>query len=617
MSKRVLAHEIDDIAKGIFNYKKPKNWVINEFNNDYGIDYHVEVFDDNGKSTSIVFYVQLKGQESIEINNDKIKFVFKTERLKDYFTKHSLPVFLMLVDTEKENIYWLFLQKYINEFLNEKHPKWITQKTVTIDIPIENLFLNNAKQIEKIAEKGIKYCSLLVNGPHTWDIKCKVCKATKDWDKQEDIIKKEYKELYNNELNLYANFHQSGNLEKSLKGFQSIFNKTKNEKENIFEHLTALIGKISHYPIATHKDKLKIIKDSSYGYKKAKKHNIRKYAIFFKAICLESHYYNYKIAIMARNDYNSTIPKKFKSHIDELLELIQSEDYEKLLIVSQEYNKCLNESFDLKEYVISIELLFKQIKMHIFSYMNEVIKFGKKETKPLKNQINSSLDLAHSMIEKMGLEIYYLTYLDIKSQALFYQDNLEYKNTLDELEKLASKEKSYFYENRAKDWKRVFSKNPIYTESINSKKDGNIDDLTDEEIDNYYRESAEKLGYDLDNKDDSASTVVNIGLKDRNPERVLKNCSNLELTFGPGGIPSKELKLPSAGGKFLFCKYGEGTFGADLDFLYGSFEECCKNCKYKNPMPDDWNWSYKWQEDRDKNKSKEFKKFIKDISKIF
>lgn len=292
MSKRVLAHEIDDLAKSIFIYKKPNNWVVNEIHNDYGIDYQVEVFDSDGESTSIIFYVQLKGQESINIDNNKIKFVFKTERLKDYVTKNVLPVFLILVDVTNKKIFWLFLQKYVNEILNENKPNWVNQKNVTIYLPKNNIFVKDIKIIEKTAENGIKYCNHLINGLPSWELRCTVERAVHDLKNKENMADNDLKTAFHNKLNLAMDYLNTNDKKGSHKHLKSTYQKTKGDKDLFEENLSSLEGLISLVDPKTDEDRDKIIELSKEGIEIAQNNKDKRFECLFIARCLESTYYS-------------------------------------------------------------------------------------------------------------------------------------------------------------------------------------------------------------------------------------------------------------------------------------------------------------------------------------
>lgn len=112
--------------------------------------------------------------------------------------------------------------------------------------------------------------------------------------------------------------------------------------------------------------------------------------------------------------------------------------------------------------------------------------------------------------------------------------------------------------------------------------------------------------------------IIKQGLKDYNPERVIKDCEYL-LVFPSSaqGIPARMLGLPSAAMKWVHCiKKGHAMGGWDLDSIYKSpieefgFEnQYCRNCEHKNPRPIDWHWNSKWQ-------NEEIQKHKEIISKI-
>ena len=87
--KRPKQHKIDSRAQKIFLSNCPDNWSTSELSNDYGIDYFVQVFedDDAGESTKISFIIQLKGTENYNQTDNYVKFPMKVDTLKYYFNK--------------------------------------------------------------------------------------------------------------------------------------------------------------------------------------------------------------------------------------------------------------------------------------------------------------------------------------------------------------------------------------------------------------------------------------------------------------------------------------------------------------------------------------------------
>lgn len=64
MPKRTRSHRLEDISVVEFNRLLPDEWVCRTKDKDYGVDLEVEIFDKDGNSTGLLFYVQLKATDS-------------------------------------------------------------------------------------------------------------------------------------------------------------------------------------------------------------------------------------------------------------------------------------------------------------------------------------------------------------------------------------------------------------------------------------------------------------------------------------------------------------------------------------------------------------------------
>lgn len=150
------------ILKDIF----PDEWAVREYTPDYGIDLDVELFDNLGNKVYVTrgehVLFQVKGTE--ELNKKTIKLYLQTnvektykEDKKKYCTMEvvqysidtallstvermgsAVPVLLCVVDTIRRDAYCVCLNDYIEKVLIPENPEYHNQKTVTINIPIEN-----------------------------------------------------------------------------------------------------------------------------------------------------------------------------------------------------------------------------------------------------------------------------------------------------------------------------------------------------------------------------------------------------------------------------------------------------------------------------------------------
>lgn len=81
MPKRTRSHRLEDISVVEFQRLLPDEWVCRSKDKDYGVDLEVEIFDDDGNSTGLLFYVQLKAtdkeeaERSVSMKLDRLNYL--------------------------------------------------------------------------------------------------------------------------------------------------------------------------------------------------------------------------------------------------------------------------------------------------------------------------------------------------------------------------------------------------------------------------------------------------------------------------------------------------------------------------------------------------------------
>jgi len=610
--KRPKSHQIDTEAQRIFNSSCPTNWVIRNQHPDYGIDYDIEVFQDE-KPLGIWFKVQLKGKETIRETEDFIKIPFETNKIQYYLSSVPLPVFLFVVLTKKKEVYWLFIQKYVNEILKNENPEWIEQKYVTINIPKENVFSDYC-EIETEAKKGMKYLYILLYGVPHWSIPMIIDGTIENIEKLEEKKKTQLKELNEMQLHLANKYFEKGTLERSQQGFKEVFDSTKDQEDYILEHLSSIAGILSFYSVFNDKENRKIFELSEYGLKLAQEIQNIKFIHYFYGLFVEASLYKISKRIWGVNIFMK-INATQGGDLLYPLSIYQTEDYKNLLEFSKEYVLNLYGSFKNRQYWVSLYLLIRLIRINLIHYTFLITEKNKDELIPLLEYISvlieNSLQFANELDDINGqCEI-----LILKARFFYFQNQEIYRGIIESVKDLASKHGFIYYITLADNLFNEFSQMPSFPEGPDDfPEPPPFEELPEEEIEQIYKMLIEMAGIDLESEDEIAR-IVKIGLKDRNPGQILRNCTHIEIAPGSYGIPGEILGLPTAGPKFLFCKYGDGFFGLSLDTLYNELERrYCRTCKYKDPMPEDWKWSLTWQKERHKMQSEEFKLFIKNFN---
>jgi len=101
---------------------------------DMGIDFICELMQGE-YPTGKLFNVQCKGTEESEFKGDSIRVPIAVTTL-NYWLIQPNPTFLVVVDRQNYNFYWSFPK----DFLSSLNKNWQEQQTVTIPVPLQNLF---------------------------------------------------------------------------------------------------------------------------------------------------------------------------------------------------------------------------------------------------------------------------------------------------------------------------------------------------------------------------------------------------------------------------------------------------------------------------------------------
>ncbi|RZK37235.1 MAG: DUF4365 domain-containing protein [Pedobacter sp.] len=104
MGSRTQNHIIEEESRHFFKSLLPDMWICRDKSEDYGIDCEVEIFDEKGNPTGLVFWVQLKGTSSRDTKVIQ-QFSFKNEKL-DQFKNYNLPVLIARYSTIDKTIFF-------------------------------------------------------------------------------------------------------------------------------------------------------------------------------------------------------------------------------------------------------------------------------------------------------------------------------------------------------------------------------------------------------------------------------------------------------------------------------------------------------------------------------
>lgn len=180
--ERASSHLNEEKSFEILKQMLPIEWVFRKYTPDYGIDFSIELFEQNdGKyyTQGEHLYIQLKSikkprynkvriypriniekeqlnpstvDQSSFIEVDVLKYVIETTLLTTVEKMGSaVPVLLIAVDISSEEAYYICLNDYIEKIIIPSNPLYYEQKTITLNIPLRN-------KLDKLIGKNIFEC---------------------------------------------------------------------------------------------------------------------------------------------------------------------------------------------------------------------------------------------------------------------------------------------------------------------------------------------------------------------------------------------------------------------------------------------------------------------------
>ncbi|MGD0071664.1 MAG: DUF4365 domain-containing protein [Candidatus Bathyarchaeia archaeon] len=590
--KRPIQHVEQDISFKIFSEVIPSEWIIRDIIPDYGLDKSVEIVE-NGEVTGKIVFVQIKGTNRISISNGKISFPLAVDNLKDYM-KRDNPVILAVVDLIDKKTYWLFLQQYVYDIL-EKKPDWEKQGTINILIPIENDISLTIVKLREIALAGSTYLiskkldKTPIEHLEMWkdnsDAITKLLKVSDKLSQKQFLIK----------FDVSYRYQKENDYDKSIKVLLEIAEETKSkDPETYIKAILSIVYRLN--PVSEYKEifeQLDSIKEL------VEKSNTKGFKIMWKADYLETVFANliYK--------YNST----------RILHLVASQSHEfsmapflgveitKLITgiyqVEKDFIESLTEAYQSKEFFVYLDLLRRLAKMQYLWCYNNSLKGDQSAINSQLKSIESTFLLAEKIAPMVSPDILFEVYLDLA--RLYYSlENIKlrdeyFKKAMD----LAIKLDHKGFINAVTVVQETAQKSFTIPYLINIKDEQEKEhQITDEEEEKIVKELLEMSGIDINSNDEFAE-LARIGLRDRNPERILRYCENLHTEIVNYGPIWDMVALSSTGTKILFCeKKNISLFGMQLDELLGKIKTYCVNCPDLSPRDEHWKWSHKWHKER-------------------
>ncbi len=562
-----------------------KEWALNRLNNDYGIDYDIQIFEKE-EGTELNFGAQIKSTEKSNVDAEHYKFSLDTDHI-NYFFKQNRPILLIVYDIPSKNAFWVLMQDYVWDVLNKENPNWLNQGSSTIKLPLRNV-LTDKEAIKRAVKKC--FTKIAVKNFHNISIEDglglnETLESIKGFEEKTEYI------LNNSKILLAQKLTITGDYETVFKKLNEVYSQQKKD----LPHLRAIIALIAYSNIAVVEENKKIVMLAEEGFQIAKQLNEKTgYAILLVYRAQALHF------ILTKRITESLYAKKAMGHMD-IAYIINLESDKKikelndaLTKVSHDVREAFKILIEAQNHYILTYLLTLSMHMTTMTIMQIGAMIGKDK---FKDEIKTKDILAQHLINLI---------------AVFEDETLE----LNIRESVAN---YYYYTKGAKDALKIIEpaltiaeklKDKPQTEKINmmintfkarpdpyhvEKRDFN--ELSIKEVKELTIKHLEIMGEDLNNGSDT-SNALNWGLKDMDPEPYLKTCEELYIHYPGTSYLGQMTGVPSIGDKLLWCKHGHVTYDKHLEGGFEAHKEkYCKNCKHKKPRSKDWicKWGWFWK----------------------
>ena len=588
------AKEIGRKAGRILEFHLPDNWIFRsqEDQEDYGIDGEIELANESDNATGFIFKAQIKGQEAVSIieNGTIASFNIKLERLRYYMQEVEIPVILIVVDVTTNKIFWKSLQDDSQLRESMKLALNNSQKTIAIHIPVTDTLPEKHEELLASVEANMNWLRASALSRMTSPIETMIKKSPDTLIAE--MLEKSKQMNFHLFSETFERLYVSGEFDALFDNAKDVLNSATEKVETRFcaglyierVYLQKVDPRSEEYQRLCFN--LYVLLIALVRESKAKEH-IRLYSILLLRsiklkISVDADYHYYLSAKMSQNDdltkwvvdfSRSQVVLKAAKEVEKVVHLI---------------NRII---FSGNKYLLLEALPRIGSKVAIFAHRLSMDGLDE-QSNYLYAWMKFSIDLSINLSKELDQENFIAEILILNS--IFKINTPEADFHLDESFELAKLIKSESI--------RVSVTDTIAKIKADIKK-SNEDASPEDEL-KFFRERAKALGFNYDDPKDEMGQIIKQGLKDYNPERVIKDCENL-IVFPSSaqGIPAKMLGLPSAAMKWVHCiKMGHAMGGWDLDNIYKSpieafgFEnQYCRSCEHKNPRPSDWHWNSKWQ----------------------
>jgi Domain of unknown function (DUF4365) len=555
-------------------------WTVEPIIKDYGADLNVEVFA-NGETTGVTFKVQVKSSEATTYSQDctHVSEQISRPNAKYWAAELRTPVVLVHADINSGQSFWILpqLDKSILQFLEQTD-----KDTISVHIPTSNHVSNAAEQLlDSLAQAETVLAARSITGTTVLGF-LQAIEGRIDKEQVFCSLKNKSDALG---IARAEEFVKSGPLDQVIADMERAISDAKATVENRFWAVLVLeraevvkasqVGRMADLPQIQMSVCVRLKEVSRHG-----PHHLKFYCLIAKLAA--------QLHVLTSREFMLYINDKINraSQVDKFWQSVLRIERARLTrAIVRKFEQCLRViGYSLNSDSLgALPHAMVRVIMGITPFVHQL-----KEEDPAAADAYVQSAFA---ISRLAADVALLTGdEDTAGWVAGYAACLVPGGTTE----ITSWAEGVIKKIKDETRRAYFAENLREALEIASKADKKLAIVEEQEI---YRRMADAQGINLADPNDPIAKIVNIGISDFDPTRVLRNCRHLFVTIGSIGLPGQWLCLPTAGSKVLHCTLKRKSIGGiSLDGLYTSFKsEYCDGCNECKPHPVGWSYTHEWQ----------------------
>ena len=599
MSK-LTPKEIGRLAGRQFAAVVPANWALRsqEDQEDYGIDYEVELTTASDQATGFIFKIQQKGVESPNwtSNGQVLSFSgIETSKLEYYLNHLKIPAIFVVVDVSAGGCYWIDLQGNVSVENRLSEAKRTNQKTLTLHVPSKNKIPGTIDDLLRSVEHIQGHLTIAsLKGMPVPDAYAVIDKEP-DLDELERVLQVQQVLVRSAKTQrLIDSGMMNDAFELNLRSFRNESESTEARFSAALDLIrVALLGSRSRSSARAAEELIRLRLDVSHElvsvvYSAPSPRHLRRYAVFLARAARLRSRIDQDLGILMSRKVQTRTADQFTQWMTKGAQHKSTEQ------VVTEFRKCQ------RHVLAALQQRTWGLLCQMWIELTDVaIPFL---IRLRQDDLATGADAIVEWLDDVG-EVCVLAAEranDQRSLEMCALNHMRLGFGSDDVPTRVSRAKliSAKLDDDARE--RVQQGVDDIAEGLMSQKDDSNSPLSSDELYSHFRHIARGLGVDIDDPNDDIAYIIRVGIADANPERVLRHCQRLHVSIDSYGIPAEMMGLPTAGSKSLHCiKHGCRMTGVSLDRLSEMFQRLnCATCPDLMPHDPQWTWSDSWQREQ-------------------